>query len=205
MRSKIRTASTIVIVSALAFVGFRTFAMQQAHEDNDALLKALPKAKFTLTQGIQQSAKAPGVPISAKFEMDHSGQLALSVYLADKGLAQDAEHNVLKELIGSPESAAWTSETEVFKDVAHVARSAEQLTLIRLSSKSLLDIVKAAEKAGGAGGTVFSIKPQVENRKGSFEVLVSKDGKVVELGYDLDGKPLAGGSHDDDDDDDDKE
>ncbi|MCI0362786.1 MAG: hypothetical protein L0219_02825 [Phycisphaerales bacterium] len=153
MRSKIRTASTIVIVSALAFVGFRTFAMQQAHEDNDALLKALPKAKFTLTQGIQQSAKAPGVPISAKFEMDHSGQLALSVYVADKGLAQDAEHNVLKELIGSPESAAWTSETEVFKDVAHVARSAEQLTLIRLSSKSLLDIVKAAEKAGGAGGT----------------------------------------------------
>lgn len=195
MRSKIRIASSIVIVSALAFIGFRALAMQEAHHGDDALLKSLPKAKVTLAQGIQQAATGSAVAISAKFEMDHSGQLALSVYIAEKGLDKDAEHNVLKELIGSPESASWAPETEVFKDVAHMARSAEQLTLMRLSSKTLADIVKMAEKSG----TVFSIKPQIENRKGLLEVLVTKDGKVTEMAYDLDGKPLAHTEKDDDD------
>src|SRR2546426_10709669 len=121
MKSKIRTASSILIVSALAFVGFRDLAMQEEHRGNDALLKALPKAKVTLAQGIQQAAKGSGgaAPISAKFEMDDKGMLSLSVYVADKGLDKSAEHNVLKELSGSPESAAWTPETETFKDVEH--------------------------------------------------------------------------------------
>lgn len=195
MRSKIRTASTIVIVSALAFVGFRALAMQEAHHGNDALLKALPKAKVTLAQGIQQAAKGSAAPISAKFEMDDKGALSLSVYIADKGLSKNAESNVLKELSGSPESAAWTPETETFKDVEHVARSAEQLTIMRLSSKTLADIIKMAEKSG----TVFSIKPEVENHKGAFEVLVNKDGKVTEMAYDLDGKPIAHSEKDEDD------
>ena len=202
MKSKIRIAGITVIVSALAFAGFRTFAMQEAHHGNDALLKALSKSKLSLAQGIQQATQGSAVPISAKFELDDKGQLSLSVYVAEKGLAKSAEQNVLKELSGSPESSAWTPETEVFKDVPHVARSAEQLTIMRLSTKQLLDIVKMAEKSGG--GTVFSIKPEVENRKAAFEVLVANSqGKAVEMAYDLDGKPLAG--HADKDDDDDKD
>ena len=196
MKSKIRTASSVAIVSALAFVGVRAFALQEGHHGNEALVKALPKAKVTLAQGIQQAAKGTAAPISAKFEMDDKGALSLSVYTADKGLDKSAEHNVLKELSGSPESAAWTPETEAFKDVEHVSRASEQLTLMRLSTKSLLDIVKMAEKSG----MVFSIKPEVENHKGSFEVLVTKDGKVTEIAYDLDGKPLAGHNEKDDDD-----
>ena len=90
-----------------------------------ALLKALPSSKQTLLAGILQSqAKAPETPISAKFEIDGKGQLALSVYTAEKGLGVDAEHNVLKELIGAP-GEKWTPEVEVFKDVPHVSRSAQ--------------------------------------------------------------------------------
>jgi hypothetical protein len=196
MRSRLLTAKIILAGVALAAVGFQSLAMQE--HGGDALLRALAKSKHTLAEGIQQSAKASAVPISAKFEMDNKGQLSLSVYTAAKGLGKSAEHNVLQELAGSAESSAWTPETEVFKDVEHVARSAEQLTLMRLSSKSLLDIVKQAEKAG----TVLSIMPVVDDRKGSFEVLVAAQDKVVEMAFDLDGKPLAGHREDDDEDDD---
>ena len=128
MKSRICMASTLVIMSAAAAVGFRALAMpQERHASNEALLKALPSSKVTLAQGIEQAAKGSAAPISAKFEMDDKGELSLSVYVADKGLSKNAEHNVLKELSGSPTSAAWTPETETFKDVEHVARSAEQL------------------------------------------------------------------------------
>lgn len=197
MKSKIRTPSVVLAVCVLGALGFQALAMQHEHHGGfDGLLKALPNSKHTLAEGIQQSAKAPAVPISAKFELDDKGQLSLSVYTADKGLGKSAERNILKELAGSPLSAGWTPETELFKDVEHVARSAEQLTILRLSSKSLLDIVRQAEKAG----TVFSITPTIEERKGQFEVLVAVQGKVVEMAFDLDGKPVAGHDGDDDDD-----
>src|SRR5262245_30585757 len=186
MRSMIRTTCMVLTTCALGAVAFQALAMQQDHPGGgDALLKALARSKHTLGEGIQQSAKAPAVPISAKFELDDKGQLSLSVYVADKGLSKSAEHNILKELAGSPESATWMPETEVFKDVEHVARSAAQLTLMQLSSKSLLDIVRQAEKAG----TVVSITPLIDNRKGQFEVLVLASGKQVEMAFDLQGKP----------------
>jgi hypothetical protein len=65
---------------------------------------------------------------------------------------------------------------------------------MRLSSKTLADIVTMAAKSG----TVFSIKPGIENRKGMLEVLLTKDGKVTEMAYDLDGKPIAHTDKDDD-------
>jgi hypothetical protein len=95
----------------------------------------------------------------------------------------DAEHNVLKELSGSPEGAKWKPEVEVFKDVPHVSRASEQLTLMSLTKVSLLDILKKAEK--DQPGTVFSITPVLHDRKGEFVVLVAASGKVVDLHYDL--------------------
>lgn len=187
MRTHIWIASALLATIALGAAGFRTLPAQDEHHgDSAALLKALGASKHTLADGIRQSAKAPAVPISAKFELDDKGALSLSVYTADKGLGKSAEDNVLRELAGSPASAAWTPEAETFKDVEHVARSAEQLTLVRLSSTTLLDVVKQAEKAG----TVVSITPVIEDRKGGFEVLVSASGKLVEMMYGLDGKPL---------------
>lgn len=152
--------------------------------DYTALLKELPKAKHTLAEGIREAAtKAPAVAISAKFELGDDRKLSLSVYTAGKGLDGDAEDNTLQEVAGSPEGEKWTTETEVFKDVEHVARSSQQLTLMALAPSSLLDVIAKAEK--DHPGTVLSVKPELEGRKARFEVVIASGGKAEEYEYDL--------------------
>jgi hypothetical protein len=168
----------LVLVSAAAF------AMRGARGDDSAeLVKALASSKHTLAEGIKQVSKAPETAISAKFEFDDAGKLSLSVYTAEKGLGVDAEHNVLKEYGGSPEQPAWTPGIEVFKDVAHVARSAQQQTLMALAKMSLLDVVTKAEKVGN--GQVLSITPVLEGRNAFFAVQLVSGGKVVASKYGL--------------------
>jgi hypothetical protein len=92
-------------------------------------------------------------------------------------------------LSGSPEGDKWSPEVEVFKDVPHVARASQQLTLMSLTKVSLLDVIKKAEK--DHPGTVFSIAPVLHDHKGEFVVLVAAEGKVAEFHYDLmTGEPL---------------
>src|SRR5262245_38391035 len=123
-----------VLLSTLAGIGLvaaGTAATAAEGSDGD-LLKVLSSAEQTLSAGIKQSqAKAPETAISAKFELNDAGQLSLSVYTAEKGLSVDAEHNVLKELSGSP-TASWKPEVEVFEDVPHVSRSAQQLAVMAM-------------------------------------------------------------------------
>src|SRR5262245_5240224 len=143
MMSNLQRVTGLAIALFLAILATRSVA---AEADYSKLLPVLSQSKHTLAEGIQQAAaRPPEVAISAKFEL-HNGELALSVYTAEKGLKADAEHNVLKELIGSPASAKWNPEVEVFKDVPHVSRSAQQLSLMAISRFSLLDIIKKAEK-----------------------------------------------------------
>ena len=159
------------------------FAADSEKDEQAKLLKALPMAKHTLVAGIEQaSAKSPEAAISAKFEVE-DGKLSLSVYTAEKGLGVAAEHNVLKEYGGSPEAAKWAPEAEVFKDVEHVSRASEQLTLMSQSKHSLAEVAKKAEK--DQPGTIFSITPILHNHKPVFVVLVAAKDKVVELQYDL--------------------
>lgn len=171
----------VATVSALAFAAPEP---GRAYDDEEAkaLLEALPKAKVTLAAGIKHAAKSPAVAISAKFEMDEKGELSLSVYTAAKGLEADAEDNILQELSGGPEGEGWNPEVETFKDVEHVARASEQLTLMRLTRVSLLDV---ATKAAKRGGTVFSVTPTVHRGKPVFVALVADHGKVRELSFDL--------------------
>lgn len=171
-----------LLASPLSFAGD---AAEQA-----ALLEALPKSKLSLADGLKQSTKATEIPISAKFELDDRKQLSLSVYTAEKGLAFDSEHNVLKELAGSPEKSPWVPGVEVFKDLPHVARASEHLTLTALAKHSLYDVVTQAQK--DHSGTVFSIAPAVQNKRPVFIVLVADKGKVAEYAYDaLTSTPLA--------------
>jgi hypothetical protein len=179
------------LLLAAAFNFYPAFAGEAGH-DQAALIKALAQSKITLLDGLRQATKPPDVPISAKFEFDDAGKLSLSVYTAGKGLAVDAEHNVLKELSGSPEQNKWAPKVEVFKDIPHVARSSEQLTLVSLSSVTLANIVTRAQKEHP--GTVFSITPAVRNHKPVFVVLEADKGKVTELVYGvMDGKPVQTG------------
>lgn len=180
-----KTTHIIIGVLGLCMLGVGGQPLLRADQAETAkLLAMLPASKQTLAQGIEQaSAKAPEVAISAKFEVGDDGKLSLSVYTAEKGVAAGAEGNVLKELSGSPEAAKWTPETEVFKDVPHVSRASEQLTLMALSKFSLADILAKA-KADQAG-TIYAITPVLRERKPEFVVLVAADGKSVELRYDL--------------------
>jgi hypothetical protein len=143
-------------------------------KETQALLKALSKSKLTLLEGVQQAAKGNAAPISAKFELE-DGKLSLSVYTAEKGLAVEPEKNVLQELAGSPEGE-WKPNVEVFKDVPHVARSSEQLTLMALGKASLADVIERVGKS--QSGTVFSVTPVIRNHKPVAEVLVAEKGKV---------------------------
>ena len=174
---------TTVVGSVAAALLVSRLVWSEEHEDEKALLDALSKSKHTLSDGIQEAAaKSPEAAISGKFELD-DGKLSLSVYTVSKGLSVDAEHNVLKELAGSPDGAKWEPKVETFTDVPHVSRASQQLTLMSLARFSLLDIIKKAQK--DQAGTVFSITPTLHGRKALFVVLVAAGGKVVHLGYDL--------------------
>jgi hypothetical protein len=156
-------------------------ASPQGPQDEE-LLRALSTSKHSLAEAIQQLTKGAETPISAKFEIE-DGKFSLSVYTAGKGLGVDAEHNVLQEYAGSPVSAAWEPKVEVFDDKEHIARSAQQLTLMSLSTASLVDVLKKAEKA--QAGTVYSIKPVLRDRKAQFVVLTAQNGRTVEIAFDV--------------------
>ena len=182
MRKMVLLPAVLGSVAAALLVS-RLVWSEDHEKEEKALVDALSKSKHTLADGIQQgAAKSPEAAISAKFELD-DGKLSLSVYTVAKGLAVDAEHNVLKELAASPEGSKWDPKAETFTDVPHVSRASQQLTLMSLSRFSLLDIIKRAQK--DQAGTIFSITPALHGRKALFIVLVAAQGKAVHLGYDL--------------------
>ena len=166
----------LIITAAAALLGSWSACVTAADDvkETQALLQELAKSKLTLLEGVRQAAKGHGVPISAKFELE-DGKLSLSVYTAEKGLSVPAEKNVLEELSGSPE-AEWKPNVEVFKDVPHVSRSSEQLTLMALGKASLADVIERASKA--QTGTVFSATPMIRNHRPVAEVLIADQGKV---------------------------
>jgi hypothetical protein len=179
-------ARILVGILILGLFGPISTAQEKEPEgDYGPLLKVLPQSKHTLADGIRQATNATEVPISAKFELDHNGKLSLSVYTAEKGLTTDAEHNILKEMSGSPEAAAWNPQVEVFQDPEHLKRAAEQQTLMALSKLSLLDVIAKAQKQ--QRGTVFSVTPVVIGHQPRFNVLVANNGRVATLAYDLSG------------------
>jgi hypothetical protein len=178
---KLKALSIAVGILACGLVA--THGAYAGEEDTAKLLAVLPNAKLSLADGIKQATKDKEVPISGKFELDDNGKLSLSVYTAEKGLSVLPEKNVLKELAGSPEQAAWAPESEVFKDVEHVARSSQHVVLNALSRLSLLAIVEDASKH--ASGIVYSINPTLHGRKAVFEVLVANKDTVSKLTYDI--------------------
>ena len=175
---KRRSVLSLTVVLLMTMFGVMPVASADDSKDTKALLKALGKSKHTLIDGVRQTAKGGAVPISAKFELE-DGKLSLSVYTAEKGLSVPAEKNVLQELSGSPEGDKWTPNVEVFKDVPHVARSSEQLTLMALGKASLTNIIARVQKT--QSGTVFSVTPVIRNHRAVAEVLVADDGKVKKV------------------------
>jgi len=196
---KFDTQSLVARFAVLAVLAFPIVVTvptvnAKAHDDQEAaaLVQALSGSKVSLLEGLRQVGKGNEATISAKFEFDDNHKLSLSVYTAEKGVAVDAEHNVLKEFSGSPEQPAWLPQAEVFKDIPHVARASEQLTLMSVSHFTLADIVAMAQKR--QKGTVFSVTPAVLGKHPVAVVLVADKGKVVELDIDMvTGQRVRGG------------
>lgn len=182
--SFLRLLSTSVTVAVVALaIPQVSSAKEYADEETAALLQVLGNSKLSLADGVRQASKGGEAAISAKFEMDDNKKLSLSVYTAEKGLGEDPEHNVLKEFSGSPEQTPWSPEAEVFKDLEHVSRASEHLTLMALAKHSLADLITTAQKQHK--GTVFSAIPEVQNHRAVLLVLVANQGKVNEYRYDL--------------------
>src|SRR5207237_9179685 len=131
---------------ALMLATFLAFTCAQAEDAHDMkpLVDSLSKSKVTLLDGFRQAAKSHGTVISGKFEME-DGKLSLSVYTGEKGLNVTAEQNVLEELSGSPEDK-WEPKVDVFKDVEHISRSAEQLAIVALGHTSTADLLSCVPK-----------------------------------------------------------
>ena len=177
-RRSVLTASAMLVATMFGLIAAMPVVNADDSKDTKALLEALGKTKHTLIDGVRQAAKGGAVAISAKFELE-DGKLSLSVYTAEKGLSVPPEQNLLQELSGSPEQDKWQPTVEVFKDVPHVARSSQQLTLMALGKSSLANIIAQARKT--QSGTVFSVTPIIRNHKAVAEVLVADKGKVKKV------------------------
>jgi len=188
-----RNSITLHLLGAALFVAAAVSGISFATADDQetaALLQVLNNSKVSMTEGVRQLTKGGEAAISAKYELDDSKKLSLSVYTAEKGLAEDAEHNVLKEFSGSPEQSPWAPHAEVFEDIPHIARASEHLTLAALAHRPLADFIATAEKQNK--GKVFSAIPEVQNHRPVLLVLVADQGKVKEVRYDLEtGRLLA--------------
>ncbi len=186
-----RSVAAAVISCVVCFCGYLVPQLSWAGEtkDHSALLQALSKTQMTLAEGLKQVTQGTEVPISAKFELDDNQRISLSIYTAEKGLGMDSEHNILKELAGSPEKAPWMPEVEVFKDIPHVARASAHLTLTAIARHSLLAVVLRAEKEHP--GKLFSIAPRVHKARAVFAVLIANGSNASEYLYDaLTGKQV---------------
>jgi hypothetical protein len=185
-------AGIVAALTAGCFAAQTATAAQYGGEETAALLEVLGNSKHSLADGAKQVATGGEIAISAKFELDDNKQLSLSVYTAEKGLKEDPEHNVLKEWSGSPEQAAWAPEAEVFKDLPHVSRASEHLTLMSLAKQNLVQFISTAQRQHK--GTVFSAIPEVSGHRLVLVVLIADHGKVKQVRYDLEtGRALPRG------------
>jgi hypothetical protein len=145
--------------------------------------KAVPllgTAKVTLVQGIKQVQTKYGPVIEAKFELDDSGALSLSVYPVTKGLRTNAEFNVFEEAAGPATASSWKPAIEVFKDREHLTRSSFDLTIMELSSINLATAVQRA--LARQQGIAYWAIPTLQGKKPVIGVYIrSSDGKSHHL------------------------
>jgi hypothetical protein len=104
-------------------------------------------SQTSMSAALAQSETANGPTIEAKFELDDSNNLSLSIYPVKNGIDVDAERNVFSELSGDP-TKKFEGSLEQFHDQEHLTRSSRDLTLIQLSRYTVRDAVEWAEQYG---------------------------------------------------------
>jgi hypothetical protein len=128
-------------------------------------LNVLNQSKLSMAQGLAIAAQK-GPVIEAKFEVGDDGKLSLSTYPVGKELGVDAERNVFRELAGDPTKTPFSGALETFSDREHLLRSARDLTLLQLSTRTLESVVAQAS----AEGKVFWAIPTIRGGRAGFGV-----------------------------------
>ena len=138
----------------------------------EKIIPMLKGAKISLLDGITLAEKSGAVATSAKFEINDSGTLELSVYTVPEGLQIEAENATLTELSGDASQDKFTFHEKIFTDKEHIARAAVHMTIIQLSKLSLREILQiaTAEKKGVA---IDVRNPMVRNGVPVADVVMS--------------------------------
>jgi hypothetical protein len=135
--------------------------------------KAIPmlsQAKVSLLQGITQTQAKYGHVIEAKFELDDSGALSLSIYAAPKG------YDVFKEVSGSPTAAPWKPSPEVITAREDLVNSAFDTTILQQGRVGLAAAVRHA--LAKQPGTAYWAVPTLHGKRPAIGIYIrSTDGK----------------------------
>jgi hypothetical protein len=135
--------------------------------------KAIPmlsQATVSLSQGIKQTQAKYGRVIEAKFELDDSGALSLSIYAAPSG------YDVFKEVSGSPTSAPWKPSAELITAREDLVNSAFDLTILQQGRLGLAAAVRQA--LAKQPGTAYWAVPTLHGKKPAIGIYIrSTDGK----------------------------
>jgi len=130
------------------------------------------QSKITMLQAIDQLESHYGKIIEAKFELDHSNNLSLSLYPV-KDFHLDAERNELGELAGDPTGGSFTPSYEKFDvpDEEHVTKASRDLSLVQAAGMNLRSaVVKVQTKF--PGGFVYWAIPTRQGTRAGYGVYV---------------------------------
>ena len=135
-------------------------------------LTVMRTATIKMSDALAQVETQYGMPIEAKFELDGTGALSLSVYPADD-MARSAEQNTFTELAGDPTGSAWAPSSSTFTvpDQEHLTRSARDLTLVQTAGLSLRAAVLQVE-AAYPGGAVYWAIPTRRGTQSGYGIYV---------------------------------
>src|SRR5262249_35422654 len=135
--------------------------------------KIVLQSKTSMGDALRMSEKGYGPTIEAKFELDDSQKLSLSIYPAGKPLDVDAERNVFQELAGDPTVVPFSGGLEQFHDFEHLTRSSRDLTLVQLSRVGILDAVDWAEQFG----KVYWAIPTIRYGRAGYGIYILRNGR----------------------------
>jgi hypothetical protein len=171
-----RKTLTAVVVSLAALMIVLSAALASGPPSRTPDAKAVPllgTAKVTLVRGIKQVQARYGRVIEAKFELDDSGALSLSIYPA-KG------YDVFKEVSGPAAASPWKPSAEVIKAREDVVNSVFDLTILQQSSFGLATAVQRA--LAQQPGIAYWAIPTLRGRQPVIGIYIrSSDGKSHHL------------------------
>jgi len=129
-------------------------------------------SKITMLQAIDQLEPQHGKMVEAKFELDESNHLSLSLYPV-KDFRVDAERNELGELAGDPTSASFAPSYDKFDvpDEEHVTTASRDLSLVQAAGMNLRSAVAKAQ-ARFPGGFVYWAIPTRQGTRAGYGIYV---------------------------------